>query len=144
MPLRLGSCTAATCVKRTTNKNIFIALIITPAPSTHSRRLSSLQTTSNSMSDSHVRQRTGGGDEEQQRRLLPVGVLAVAAMNNRSRLFIPGKENFFAGIRYEFVMIDNGCNSLLLPFPEPASQLEQFRDVLFSWSVSHSRRTAVP
>ena len=91
--------------------------------------------------DRHVRQRTGSGDEEQQRRILPVGVLAVAAMNNRSHLFIPGKENFFAGIRYEFVMIDNGCNSLLLPFPEPPSQLDQFRDVFFSWSVAHSRGT---
>jgi hypothetical protein len=38
-------------------------------------------------------------------------------------------------------MIDNGCNSLLLPFPEPASQLDQFRDVFFSWSISHSRGT---
>mmetsp|Transcript_32050 Transcript_32050/g.49016 ORF Transcript_32050/g.49016 Transcript_32050/m.49016 type:complete len:271 (-) Transcript_32050:325-1137(-) len=91
--------------------------------------------------DRHVRQCTGRGDEEQERRILPVGVLAVAAMNNRSRLFIPGKENFFAGIHYEFVMIDNGCNSLLLPFPEPPSQLDQFRDVFFSWSVSHSRGT---
>jgi len=52
-------------------------------------------------------------------------------MNNRSRLFIPGKLNFFAGIRCEFVMIDNGC-----------TQLDQFRDVFFSWSVSRSRRTS--
>eukprot|EP00977_Amphora_coffeiformis_P009434 scaffold2180_cov168-Amphora_coffeaeformis.AAC.8 len=48
--------------------------------------------------DRHIRQRTGRGDEEeQQQRILPVRVLAVAAMNNRSRLFIPGKLNFLLG-----------------------------------------------
>lgn len=56
--------------------------------------------------DRHVRQHTGNGDEEQERRILPVGILAVAAMNNRSRLFIPGKENFFAG-RWDSLRICN-------------------------------------
>ncbi|KAL3908831.1 MAG: hypothetical protein SGILL_008330 [Bacillariaceae sp.] len=71
--------------------------------------------------------------------LLPVGVIAVGAMNNRSRIFVPGKNNTFAGIPYEFVMIDNGCNSLLLPFPAERSVLNKFMaPEQFTWRVSHS------
>ena len=74
--------------------------------------------------------------------LLPAGVIAVGAMNNRSRIFVPGKNNIFAGIPYEFVMIDNGCNSFLLPFPAERSVLSQFMaPEQYTWRVPHSTGT---
>ena len=63
-------------------------------------------------------------------------------MNNKSRIFVPGKNNTFAGISYEFVMIDNGCNSFLLPFPTERTALEQFKATeQFTWHISYSMGT---
>jgi hypothetical protein len=50
--------------------------------------------------------------------LPPLHILVVAAKNAKNHFFIPSKINDFARIRYEFVMIDNGCNSLLFPFKD--------------------------
>lgn len=74
-------------------------------------------------------------------RSLPDGVIAVAAMNNRSRLFVPGMDNIFAGIFYPYVMVDSGCNSLLLPFPEDVTVLDPFEGTRYDWTVSLSRGT---
>ena len=73
---------------------------------------------------------------------LPEGVMAVGAMNNKSRIFVPGKNNTFAGISYDFVMFDNGCNSFVLPFPTDRAVLERFKATeLFTWHISHSSGT---
>ena len=67
---------------------------------------------------------------------LPTGVIAVAAMNNRSRMFVPGIDNTFAGMAFPHVMIDSGCNSLLLPLPHDVSALNHFAGKSYAWTVS--------
>lgn len=66
-------------------------------------------------------------------------LLAFAARNKKNRFFVPSKSNAFAGIPYEHVMIDNGCNSALLPFPTDRASLERFANPRFTWSVSVSQ-----
>ena len=73
------------------------------------------------------------------RRGLPQHIFAVAARNAKNRFFIPSKTNLFAGIRYEYVMIDNGCNSFLLPFKEEAIAL--FDADHYQWKIAQSRGT---
>ena len=51
-------------------------------------------------------------------RQLPQHIHAVPARNAKNRFFIPSKTIHFAGMRCDCVMIDNGCNSFLLPFNE--------------------------
>ena len=47
---------------------------------------------------------------------LPFGIKAVACRNKKKRYFLPSKASYFGGICYEYVMVDNGCNTLLYPF----------------------------
>ena len=59
------------------------------------------------------------------------------------RYFVPSTENYFAGEKYEYVMVDNGCNSFLLPYR--AALVARFSGVQYRWIVStsvegHSRR----
>jgi hypothetical protein len=70
-------------------------------------------------------------------------VLAFAARTKKNRFFIPSKSNAFAGVPYENVMVDNGCNSALLPFPTDKGSLEDFANARFIWSVSQSMGTGV-
>jgi hypothetical protein len=79
--------------------------------------------------------------KDERRSSLPNGVIAVAAMNNRSRMFVPGVDNTFAGISFPHVMIDSGCNSLLIPFPEDISILDPFAGTRYAWTVSTSSGT---
>lgn len=72
-------------------------------------------------------------------RTLPDEILAVALRNDRKRFFAPSGHNTFAGIRYEYVMIDSGCNSLLMPFPVNINDLRQFSGDEFFWEVNWSR-----
>lgn len=68
---------------------------------------------------------------------LPVRVKAVACRNMKKRYFLPSKANYFGGIRYEFVMVDNGCNTMLYPFhPEV---LTRFAGSDFTWKINFSR-----
>lgn len=71
------------------------------------------------------------------RRSLPSHIYAVAARNAKNRFFIPSKINEFAGIPYESVMVDNGCNSFLLPFKTQV--LTVFQEPRFVWSIQTSR-----
>ena len=70
-------------------------------------------------------------------------VLAYAAKNNRSRMYLPEKNNFIGGIQYENVLIDCGCSSILLPFPGDGSVLkEKYLDKLsFYWEIAKSKGT---
>ena len=45
-------------------------------------------------------------------------VIAIAYQAPKGGLFYaPGKNNIFAGLKYERVIFDSGCASVLLPFP---------------------------
>eukprot|EP00978_Attheya_sp_CCMP212_P031719 scaffold120867_cov37-Attheya_sp.AAC.2 len=68
---------------------------------------------------------------------LPICIKAVACRNMKKRYFLPSKANYFGGIRYEYVMVDNGCNTLLYPFhPEV---LTRFAGADFTWKINYSR-----
>lgn len=87
------------------------------------------------------------GSENSNDSLLDVGeaaiVLAFAARNKKNRFFILSKSNAFSNMPYENVMIDNGCNSTLLPFPTDGGSLRVFATRRFTWSVSQSSRGVV-
>jgi hypothetical protein len=70
----------------------------------------------------------------------PPSILAVAKKNTKKRFFIPSSMNSFAGIPYPYVMIDNGCSSMLLPFPGEEA-LREFADDNHIWRVGGSRGT---
>jgi len=72
---------------------------------------------------------------------LGANIIVVAVKNAKKRYFIPSVDNFFGNIQYDYVMIDNGCNSYLLPFPSDPSALEQYDDPIFSWEILWSRGT---
>ena len=74
------------------------------------------------------------------RRELPQHIYAVAARNAKNRFFIPSKTNHFAGMLYEYVMIDNGCNSFLLPFNEEYTRT-LFSEERYKWKISQSKGT---
>lgn len=78
---------------------------------------------------------------EKLRRELPQHIYAVAARNAKNRFFIPSKTNHFAGMRYDYVMIDNGCNIFLLPFNEEC--MTRFSGEMYQWQISESRGTGV-
>ena len=46
------------------------------------------------------------------------GVLLLAKRNKKHRFFLAGRQNSFGGFIVGPVMLDSGCNSLLLPLPE--------------------------
>ncbi|KAG7337245.1 hypothetical protein IV203_036312 [Nitzschia inconspicua] len=70
-------------------------------------------------------------------------VLAYAAKNNRSRMYLPEKNNFIGEIQYENVLVDCGCSSILLPFPGDGSVLKKkYLDKLsFYWEIANSKGT---
>ena len=68
-------------------------------------------------------------------------ILAVALKNARARFFIPSTDNSFCGIKYDFVMIDSGCNSMLLPFPSNANDLRRFEEDIYTWQIYWPRGT---
>lgn len=70
-------------------------------------------------------------------------VLAYAAKNNRSRMYLPEKDNFIGEIQYENVLVDCGCSSILLPFPGDGSILkEKYLDKLnYYWEIAKSKGT---
>ena len=45
------------------------------------------------------------------------GIVCSALRNQKSRFFLPGKNNTFNDIPCERVMFDTGCNTILLPLP---------------------------
>eukprot|EP01126_Amoeba_proteus_P056317 TRINITY_DN7064_c0_g1_i12.p1 TRINITY_DN7064_c0_g1~~TRINITY_DN7064_c0_g1_i12.p1 ORF type:complete len:187 (-),score=22.20 TRINITY_DN7064_c0_g1_i12:322-882(-) len=60
--------------------------------------------------------------------------------NKHQKYFITSNENYFGGIKVEWVTIDTGCSSLLLPLkPEQLSSLaSSFPHPTFSWSIGGS------
>lgn len=72
----------------------------------------------------------------------PSSILAVAKKNNKKRFFIPSSMNEFAGIHYPHMMIDNGCSSMLLPFPGEEALCE-FADDNHIWRIGGFRGTGL-
>jgi hypothetical protein len=82
---------------------------------------------------------------------LPPCVIGLAYRNRKHRFFVPSTNNSFAGIPISYVMMDSGCNSLLLPFPQAKQDdgtfeidmglLEPFLGNEFKWSISGSNGT---
>lgn len=72
---------------------------------------------------------------------LPVGLVAIAKMNTKRRFFLASKENYFAGHKVENVMMDSGCNTLLLPIRdgELTSFLTKFPKDTYCWEISGSK-----
>ena len=71
------------------------------------------------------------------KRELPNHVFAVAAQNLKNRFYIPSKSNSFAGVSYDYVMIDSGCNSFLLPFKHEV--LDLFAGPSYQWKIWSSK-----
>lgn len=80
------------------------------------------------------------------RETLSEGLIAVAQRNKKHRFYIPSVDNNFDGIQYDFVMIDSGSNTLLLPFPSTTDGLlAKYDDSVFCWDIQYSSGTgAVP
>ena len=82
---------------------------------------------------------------------LPPCVIGLAYRNRKHHFFVPSTNNIFAGIPFSYVMVDSGCNSLLLPFPQAEQDdgtfeidmgpLEPFLGNEFKWSISGSSGT---
>lgn len=69
-------------------------------------------------------------------------VLCFAARNRRGRFYIPCKRNSFGGVPVDYVLLDSGCSSLLLPYPlENGFPPELMNPALCHWVVSSSRGT---
>jgi len=65
--------------------------------------------------------------EENKNQILPNildGVIILARRNRRNRFFLPSKQNFFGPIQFDVVMVDSGCNTILLPLAK-----DQIRDL---------------
>jgi len=63
-------------------------------------------------------------------------VVIYAYQNMHSRFFIPSRENYFGGLKVDVVMIDNGCNSLLIPLPPSLDFLQkQFPSPMYPWEL---------
>lgn len=83
-------------------------------------------------------------DDEEATQTIPTNVVMVACRNRRTHFLLPVKDTDFAGIICERVMVISGCNSILLPFPEPdcrVNALQTFRGNSYFWSISKSGGT---
>jgi len=50
--------------------------------------------------------------------ILPPGILLVGKQNQHNKFFLASTENLFAGFRVSTVMLDSGCNTMLLPLAD--------------------------
>jgi hypothetical protein len=79
-------------------------------------------------------------------------VSLVALCNRRHRYFIPSQDNFFgcfskfAGIRVPNIMVDTGCNTLLLPLDGITLDIlsEHYSGNEFGWSISKTGAVGAP
>jgi hypothetical protein len=65
-------------------------------------------------------------------------------MTNRSRFYIPLKSNSIGEIQYEKILIDCGCSSILLPFPEDRGSIlkeKYLNRCRFVWDIAKSKGT---
>jgi hypothetical protein len=62
-----------------------------------------------------------------------------AIQNKKKRFFIPSKECSFGGVTVPLLMIDSGCNSLLLPTPDISELITKFPQTDYIWNVTTSK-----
>jgi len=70
------------------------------------------------------------------------GVIILGRKNRRKRFFLPSKENTFGGWKVGVVMIDNGCNSILLPLAQDDLQklAKHFHFAQYKWEIASPKR----
>jgi hypothetical protein len=70
-------------------------------------------------------------------------VRAFASRNRKNRYFIPSTNNSVAGISYGKLMVDSGCSSVLLPFPDGGVQVieRKFSPTRHEFTISSSKGT---
>ncbi len=72
------------------------------------------------------------------------GVVVFARKNRKHRFFIASKENLFGGFKVSAIMLDSGCNSILLPLT-PDNGIDQLaklfppNDSPYKWTISTSK-----
>lgn len=68
----------------------------------------------------------------------------VAYKNRKNRFFIPSKKNYFNNYQVEYIMIDNGCNTLLLPIKENYIEFlyKEFPLEKYRWIIDESKGVA--
>ncbi|KAG7347344.1 hypothetical protein IV203_016049 [Nitzschia inconspicua] len=67
---------------------------------------------------------------------IPDGVVLIARRNKRTHYLLPTKDSTFCDVPCEHVMLDSGCNSILIPFPKDRTHLSRFRGEGFVWTIS--------
>lgn len=66
-------------------------------------------------------------------------IMFYAFQNDRKKFFIPGNNNRFGPLFYDYVMIDSGCTTFLLPFPE-SIPFDEFEKMFLNdfWMIDYS------
>ena len=77
-------------------------------------------------------------DEQPQ---IPPGVVLIARRNKRTHYLLPTRDASFCGVPCEHVMVDSGCNTALLPFPNDNRLLDPFLTKDFNWTINSSGGT---
>lgn len=72
---------------------------------------------------------------------IPQGVVLIARRNRRTHYLLPTKDSSFCGVPCDHVMIDSGCNTVLLPFPHDRQVLNPFSNDNFEWTINSSSGT---
>lgn len=62
-----------------------------------------------------------------------------AIQNKKKRFFIPSKECSFGGINVPLMMIDSGCNTMLLPTPDIDELIIKFPQIDYIWNLRPSK-----
>jgi len=89
------------------------------------------------------RQATAQEDVRDEVVTYPPGVVLIARRNKSNHFFLPTQDTTFCGIVCRNVMIDNGCNTCILPFPKDNrnSILAPFQKAAYTWEVAWSGGT---
>lgn len=80
-------------------------------------------------------------EEEEAPPLIPPDVVLIARRNKRTHYLLPTRDSTFCGVPCAHVMIDSGCNTILLPFPQASVRKEalgSFMNDDFEWTIASS------
>lgn len=71
------------------------------------------------------------------------GVELFTYKNIKNRFFVPSKENYFGGVKIQYIMFDTGCNTHLLPLEKDKINniIELFPADKYVWQISGSKGT---
>jgi len=106
--------------------------------------------------NAHKRENATQGESDQEQKSAriakpPPGIVALAQMNKKHRFFLVSEENYFGIHKVPFVLVDTGCNTLLLPLAAgdlavlakefPANDPTPWKE-RFIWTVSEAQGVA--